>query len=108
MVDNLFVYGTLAPGRQNEHVLKDIAGKWQKASIRGRLYEEGWGADLGCPGLRLDDKGSQIQGFLFTSSQIQAHWNNLDRFEGKGYKRILTTVTLKNQNTVAAFVYVLK
>ena len=44
MVDRLFVYGTLAPGRPNEHILADVAGEWEPASVTGRLLEEGWGA----------------------------------------------------------------
>ena len=32
MIQRLFVYGTLAPGQPNEHVLGDIEGSWETAS----------------------------------------------------------------------------
>ena len=36
---NLFVYGTLAPGEPNEHILKDVEGVWLEASVTGKLYQ---------------------------------------------------------------------
>jgi gamma-glutamylcyclotransferase (GGCT)/AIG2-like uncharacterized protein YtfP len=44
--ERLFVYGTLAPGRPNEHMLAEVDGEWETATVRGRLVPEGWGADL--------------------------------------------------------------
>ncbi len=44
---NLFVYGTLVPGRPNEHVLTDIGGSWEEATVIGTLHEEGWGSARG-------------------------------------------------------------
>jgi gamma-glutamylcyclotransferase (GGCT)/AIG2-like uncharacterized protein YtfP len=44
--ERLFVYGTLAPGRPNEHMLAEVDGEWETATVRGRLVQEGWGADL--------------------------------------------------------------
>ena len=41
---NLFVYGTLAAGESNEHILKGVEGFWQEASVTGKLYACGWGA----------------------------------------------------------------
>jgi hypothetical protein len=29
----------LAPGRVNEHVLADLEGTWERASIRGQLHQ---------------------------------------------------------------------
>ncbi|HSE41878.1 MAG TPA: gamma-glutamylcyclotransferase, partial [Acidobacteriota bacterium] len=40
----LFVYGTLAPGRPNEHILGQIGGSFEPATVIGTLYQEGWGA----------------------------------------------------------------
>jgi gamma-glutamylcyclotransferase (GGCT)/AIG2-like uncharacterized protein YtfP len=67
MIQRLFVYGTLIPGGPNEYVLGAIGGTWQKAVIRGRLKSQGWGADMGYPGIVLDDAGDEIQGYLFSS-----------------------------------------
>ena len=44
MIERLFVYGTLGPGRPNEHVLTAIGGSWLNASVSGFLRNEGWGA----------------------------------------------------------------
>lgn len=41
MIERLFVYGSLAPGRPNEHILAAIPGTWEPASVSGRLREEG-------------------------------------------------------------------
>ena len=51
MTYRLFVYGTLAPGRPNEHVLAAIPGSWEAATVKGKLFQEGWGARAGFPGI---------------------------------------------------------
>ena len=51
MKQRLFVYGTLAPGRPNEHVLAPLGGTWQPAFVRGRLHAQGWGAAPGYPAI---------------------------------------------------------
>ena len=108
MTDRLFVYGTLAPGRPNEHVLAVLSGRWEPASVRGMLLQEGWGAAIGYPGIVLKETGEQIEGLLFTSEELPRHWDRLDAFEGEGYERVLTTVTLANARTLEAFVYQLR
>lgn len=108
MMQHLFVYGTLAPGKPNEHVLENIGGSWQCASVRGKLYNEGWGATLGYPGIVMDRVGEEIAGALFSSDKLAAHWASLDEFEGEGYERILTMATLMDGSSVEAFIYVLK
>ena len=54
-MERLFVYGTLAPGQPNEHVLAAIGGTWEPAIDTGTLHQDGWGASLGNPGITLDD-----------------------------------------------------
>lgn len=49
MIERLFVYGSLAPGRPNEHILAAIPGTWEPASVSGRLREEGWARRWGFP-----------------------------------------------------------
>ena len=63
MIERLFVYGTLAPGRPNEHVLGEIEGSWEAATVTGTLRQDGWGAEMGYPGIDLDEQGDEIQGF---------------------------------------------
>ena len=38
MIQRLFVYGTLAPGRPNEHLLNEIGGSWEEANSPGILF----------------------------------------------------------------------
>ena len=105
MTRRLFVYGTLAPGRPNEHILANVSGQWQPATVTGRLIQEGWGAAKGYPGIVLDEGGGDVEGFLFTSDSLTEHWDRLDEFEGEGYERVLTTAKLKDGTAVEAYIY---
>lgn len=107
MIERLFVYGTLGPGRPNEHVLGAIGGSWETATVTGTLRHEGWGAAMGYPGIDLDEHGGEVKGFLFTSENLSGHWAVLDEFEGEVYERVLTKVKLKGGSTVDAYVYTL-
>jgi len=107
MPHRLFVYGTLAPGRSNAHVLASIPGEWEPATVTGTLLPEGWGAAAGYPGLILDEHGAKVAGFLFSSDTLADHWPRLDAFEGDGYERVLTTATCMDGITVQAYVYAL-
>lgn len=105
----LFVYGTLGPGRPNEHVLKKIGGSWRKGFLWGKLYQEGWGMEMGYPGIRLEEKIEKIQGHVFSSDRLEEYWAELDLFEGKEYSRVKASITLEGeQREVEAFIYVLK
>ena len=109
MSDNkLFVYGTLGLGRPNEHILSDIGGTWESASVRGILKDKGWGAEMGFPGLELDEAGKEIKGFVFTSENLVGHWASLDEFEGEAYQRVTTKVLLKNGQIINANIYTLR
>jgi gamma-glutamylcyclotransferase (GGCT)/AIG2-like uncharacterized protein YtfP len=108
MTERLFVYGTLAPGRPNARILADVPGGWEPASVKGTLREEGWGAAMGYPGLDLDEHGQIIEGFVFSSDALAAHWARLDAFEGDAYRRVPTTVQLASGPAVEAYLYVLK
>ena len=107
MIERLFVYGSLAPGRPNEHVLSAIGGSWEAASVSGSLRQEGWGAAMGYPGIDLDEHGDEIQGSLFSSEKLSEHWAKLDAFEGESYERVLTKVKLTGNRTVDAYIYTL-
>lgn len=107
-MEKLFIYGTLAPGRPNEHKMSDIKGTWQVGVVKGKLHEEGWGAQMGYPGIELDENGDNVEGFLFISDELYKKWDELDSFEGKEYERVLTQVRLLNEETVEAYIYALK
>lgn len=110
MINRLFVYGTLAPGKPNEHILKNIdsEGKWIKAIVKGQLFESGWGAAMGYPGIIPDKNGEMIEGLLFISDRLVNHWNTLDEFEGDGYERVIITAIDDDANIVDAYIYKLK
>lgn len=105
MTHRLFVYGTLAPGRPNEHVLAGIPGEWEPATVTGRLLQKGWGAAVGYPGIVLDERGGEVQGLLFASESLDKHWARLDEFEGDGYERVLTSAKRQDGTTVEAYIY---
>ncbi|MGH1364570.1 MAG: gamma-glutamylcyclotransferase family protein [Calditrichia bacterium] len=104
-MNKLFVYGTLCPGQPNEHILKRIGGTWQSGSVRGTLYPNGWGAALGYPGIVLARDAETVEGYIFTSNRLEEHIPDLDRFEGLGYRRVLTTVELRNKTEITAYIY---
>jgi gamma-glutamylcyclotransferase (GGCT)/AIG2-like uncharacterized protein YtfP len=108
MVERLFVYGTLAPGRPNQHVLDGVPGTWQQGTLRGRLLQGGWGAEQGYPGIIVDDTASPVAGYLLTSAALDREWGRLDEFEGIQYQRVLARVELEDGETVEAYVYQLK
>lgn len=101
----LFVYGTLAPGAENAHIMDGMAGEWRKASVRGIRTDKGWGMDKGYPGLIPDEEGDIVNGLIFTSDDLPANWSRLDLFEGAGYKRVSIRTTLEDGNTIKAQIY---
>jgi gamma-glutamylcyclotransferase (GGCT)/AIG2-like uncharacterized protein YtfP len=108
MTHRLFVYGTLAPGQPNAHVLADVPGTWEPATVIGALLAEGCGAAAGYPGIIPGEQGDAVEGLLFTSENLAQHWARLDEFEGEGYERVLTTVKRKDGSVVDACVYALR
>ena len=108
VTQRLFVYGTLAPGRPNEHVLKTIGGMWESATVKDHLRQHGWGAEMGYPGIVLDGAGEDIKGFIFSSHHLDKHWDELDDFEGGEYKRVLAEVHRNDAISTDAYIYVLR
>lgn len=108
MTQRLFVYGTLAPGRPNEHVLAEVDGEWEPATVRGTLVQEGWGAGMGFPAITLTEDAAEVSGFLFVSERLEYHWARLDAFEGEGYERVMVTAKRADGLMVDAQVYVHK
>ncbi|WP_226469066.1 gamma-glutamylcyclotransferase family protein [Luteimonas panaciterrae] len=105
MTSRLFVYGTLAPGQPNEHILSNVPGQWQPATVTGTLFQEGWGAAIGYPGIVLDEHGGPVEGFVFSSDVLAEHWTRLDEFEGEGYERVMTRAKLDDGSIVDAYIY---
>ena len=107
-MEQLFVYGTLAPGRENHYLLESLTGSWQAASVRGEMHPLGWGTTGGYPGLYLDPEASDVAGFLFSSEALSDHWETLDAFEGASYSRVQSTVKCMDGSSVTAYVYTVK
>jgi gamma-glutamylcyclotransferase (GGCT)/AIG2-like uncharacterized protein YtfP len=101
----LAVYGTLAPGRSNHHQVSDLGGEWIPGTVRGRLVSEGWGVQMGYPGLVLDPVGAEIAVQVLESSDLPAHWGRLDEFEGADYRRVAVSVATAN-GELGAYIYV--
>lgn len=107
-MQKLFVYGTLGPGKPNEHILRKIGGIWKSGYVLGELFKEGWGSEMGFPGIRLENKIEKIKGKVFYSDNLDKHWEYLDNFEGTAYQRIKTEITLEEDSTkVEAYIYAL-
>jgi gamma-glutamylcyclotransferase (GGCT)/AIG2-like uncharacterized protein YtfP len=88
----LAVYGTLAPGRPNHHVVAPLGGEWTHGLVEGDLSPVGWGATLGYPAFRPRAGGPAVAVQVLTSPALAAAWPTLDRFEGPEYRRILVPV----------------
>ena len=108
MIERLFVYGTLGPGRPNANIMDAIGGSWETATVKGKLRQAGWGAEMGYPGIDLDEHGSEVDGFVFTSKNLSSRWDALDAFEGEAYERVLTQVKRNDGTTVDAYIYRLR
>lgn len=102
----LATYGTLAPGRPNHGQLTGLSGRWSVGRVRGSLVQEGWGAELGYPGLILDAHGPLVEVDVFESFALPRHWHRLDAFEGPGYRRVATDVSTP-EGVLPASIYVL-
>jgi len=101
----LALYGTLRKGAANHHVVAGLAGDWRVGVVRGWTYEVTWGAAAGYPGLTLDPDGSAVPVDVLDSGDLDRHLDRLDRFEGEGYRRVVTTVRLESGDEVDAWVY---
>lgn len=107
MSDALFVYGTLGPGKPNEHIMLAIGGEWFAGRVKGHLVNEGWGAEQGCPAIIPAQDGEWVEGHIFVSNNLSAHWQQLDDFEGSEYTRTLVEVDMENADNYQAYIYAL-
>jgi gamma-glutamylcyclotransferase (GGCT)/AIG2-like uncharacterized protein YtfP len=105
-LNRLVTYGTLSPGEVNHHQLADIAGRWSRGAVRGRLVNAGWGSGLGFPGIILDPAAPAVEVHVLESDQLPRHWTRLDAFEGAGYRRVATTALI-GEREVPACIYAL-
>jgi gamma-glutamylcyclotransferase (GGCT)/AIG2-like uncharacterized protein YtfP len=90
--ERLAVYGSLAPGRQNHHIVESLGGTWTEGSIEGDLLTYGWGDAIGYPALHVRPGGPAVPVHVLTSPALRAAWPELDTFEGLEYRRVLVPV----------------
>lgn len=104
--NRLAVYGTLAPGGANAHVLEDVPGDWATGTVSGSRHDDGW---HGYPGLVLDatDDADEIPVHVLEAPGLSDDLERLDAFEGPGYRRVVASVQLADGRRVRAWVYVL-
>ncbi len=85
--------------------MNSMDGQWQAASVRGKRYDTGWGADNKHPGFIPNKTGDVIKGLVFISDDLPAHWNRLDTFEGKDYQRVSIQATLETGECLHVQIY---
>ena len=107
-MNQLFVYGTLCPNRENASILGGIGGDWQKASVHGTIHILDWGPDKGLPAIILNDKDSLVEGYLFSTEKLAENWQMLDDFEGFQYERVVVDVSVDSGEKIQAWTYVMK
>lgn len=103
--EHLAVYGTLRPGEENHWLVRSVSGVWRDGLLTGWVYVVGWGRYEGYPGLTLHPEGNRVPVAVLTSETLDRHWDELDEFEGPGYRRVRTPVDLDDGSTVTAWVY---
>jgi|SaaInlV_200m_DNA_2_1039689.scaffolds.fasta_scaffold26052_2 gamma-glutamylcyclotransferase (GGCT)/AIG2-like uncharacterized protein YtfP len=95
----LCIYGTLAPEKVNNDVLKNISGSWLDCKIKGDIFEKN-----GLPFFNWNLTSTPIKAQLFTSEELRKYQNKIDNFEGKLYNRILIPTQVNDQVRIA-FIY---
>jgi gamma-glutamylcyclotransferase (GGCT)/AIG2-like uncharacterized protein YtfP len=108
MIEKLFVYGTLAPGQPNEHLLSGIGGRWEPTTLKGHLHQVVGGPGIVYPAIVPDEKGKEVRGYIFSSPRLHKHWDRLDAFEGREYSRVLAKVRTKKNQSIEVHVYALR
>lgn len=105
----LAVYGSLGPGRENEHVMTAIGGAWREGfAMPGVRQDGGWGAAIGYPGVVWKTGPSVVDVFVFDSAALPNHWDDLDAFEGDEYARLYVPVTRRGAQPEITFTYALR
>ena len=107
---NLIVYGTLAPNCPNHSVIEHIEGTWHKGTVKGKLENGGWGAELGYYGFKpsCEEPQDTINVYVLCSDDLASNWAFLDEFEGNEYKRILTKFELESGEIGTGYIYALR
>lgn len=103
----LVVYGSLAPGEENGHILAPLGGYWSEVTVRGRLVDRGWGAARGYPALVLHPADQTVAGHCITSIALPEVYDALDHFAGEEFVRLLHPYRTRDGGRGIANIYAL-
>ena len=93
----LAAYGTLVPGDRNHGRVAHLRGAWQRCFVRGSRWT---GAD-GDPRFRWNPDDPEVDAMLLVSRDLPSAWAELDRFEGRAYRRRLVPLRAEDGHHVA-------
>ncbi len=97
----LAVYGTLAPGEVNHHIVADLGGSWTAGRVRGRRVQLD-PYPLFFPCERVGSPATNhVAVQVLESPALPDAWPRLDAFEGPDYRRILVAVDTADGTRVA-------
>lgn len=97
----LAAYGSLRPGEKNAGLLAGLPGRWSKGWVMGVVRRR-----HGYPVLERVGRGKRVPLMIFRSPGLAGKWGVLDRFEGKGYQRVVVRVRSIDGGIVPAQCYV--
>lgn len=92
----LVVYGSLAPGEANHHLVAGLGGEWRPCVITGTLEIHN-----GYRILRWARDGARIDAQMLISPELPRSWPRLDEFEGRDYRRIVIPAEVGGRQVLA-------
>jgi gamma-glutamylcyclotransferase (GGCT)/AIG2-like uncharacterized protein YtfP len=95
--NRLVVYGSLAPGEENHHVVAGLEGTWQPCVITGTIdIHDGYRI------FRWEKDGERVHAQMLISRDLPENWRRLDEFEGADYRRVVIPAELEGRLVLAS------
>ena len=92
----LVVYGSLAPGEANHHVVAGFGGEWRPCVITGTVETHN-----GYRIFRWAKDGPRVDAQMLISQELPRSWPRLDDFEGTDYRRIVIPAEVRGRRVLA-------
>lgn len=103
----LAVYGSLAPGTANHHMLAGLDGAWSEARVHGIVHNAEWEAAGGYPAFEYDPAGPLSDVLVFEAADLPLHRPRLDAFEATaGYEPLVIDAVDADGRHYAVTIYV--